>query len=800
MPTSTVYVGSASLFKNLPDELAQKYCAGAQIQALAFDQQLRTMNEEIGIVQEWNLKYLRANAFDVTADFKTTLEAQQAASIARRDHTGNWAEQLSSKGIFTVLTLLDRAWGLDRDPAVRAALVALGYPMNGATSVYQSLGYGTGDAFGTDRSNARRWLIDAAICTNGGTYSAGASGLKPAPAGPGPLWDDFIDAVWAWIEAFIIDWKARVGFPGNTMIIPQLMNGPESSRDLSMDPVWPHNGGGYFNNIARDLKQPLGTALVNAISAGAGGNAMPTGTPAEIDAKVSANYAWASKVIAHLLYGRIDASDVLNVESVHWYRQGQYRPRFCGNPFQTFVGEFGFSRRFTELRNLGAGSDRDSLSAGSDLGDDDYDADPAAFILAPRDLPWVLQLGRNTVNVPANANSTQIRAAINALPGVYPEQAGVAQDMTIEFQINNGVPITTLLDSPPDGIACNGYHIRFGKAISSSSDSQSKKKPNQRLTSPTAGVQVYSHMEGGQIDRGPALRQFVRDLVGHGFKQLTYHTPIDPRGSNLWEANDGSTIKLWTRGPRTTPGTYEHWRTGGTGEVYRTRNVHDGGPFFEDEEGHYKFMWAFGRYMSGLNTGEAEDVVDAGGDSFDMLVASAPLFDSSIRADTPLALVPGNVIGSTMIVTYSGSGRGTIQCRNGHVMLVEITDRNSARVTKSLREFEDSLDKSPPTVEETLKWLKDNGWRKRDLNPGMHFFAPPTGTSARKDKAAPTNPPGKEEKPPAPESKPETAPDTKPAADETPAKPTGGDDTALPPDAGGKNEPSTPPEKGKEVK
>lgn len=791
----TIYTGQVPLFKNLPDDLIDRYVPGAQINALAFDQQPRTMNEEIGIVQEWNLRMIRDNRLDVSADFKTSLAAQQAASIARRDHTGNWAEQLSSKNIRLVLTLLDRAWGLDRDPGVRAALVALGYPMNGATSIYNSLGYGTGDAFGTDRSNARRFLIDLAICANGGTYSAGASGLKPAPAGPGDLWNAVIDAVWIWMQDFIADWKARVGF-GSALIIPQLMNGPESSKDLSIDPVWPHNGGGYFNDIVRDLKQPSGRALANLMGNLDGGDVMPTGTPAEIDAKIAANYEWAARVVAHLLYGRIDPDDVLNTDSVHWYRQGQYRPRFCGNPFQSMVGEFGFSKRFTELRNLGAGTDRDSLSAGSDLGDDDYDADKTVFLLVPRDLPWVLQLGRNTVAVPANANTAQIKAAVNALPGVYPEQAGVAQDMTIEFQINNGVPITTLLDSPPNGFACNGYHIRFGKAISSSSNSQSKMKPNQRLTSPTPGVQIYSHMDGGQIDRGPALRQFARDLVGHGFKQLIYHTPIDPRGTNLWEANDGSTIRLWTPGPRTTPGTYEHWRTGGTGESYRTRNVHDGGPFMEDEPEHYRFMSWFGRYVNGLNAGVTADSIDQDF-GMDALLDAAPMaLDASIRADIPLALVPGNVIGSTMIVTYSGSGRGTIQCRNGHVMLVEISDRNKAAAEKSLREFEDSLEKSPPTVEEALKWLKSNGWQKRDLNPGMHFFAPPSRQFARKQGTSKDAASKKDDKPTAaPEA--ETQPEVKEGI--PPDKTAGGDDKDLPPDDGGKNQPSTPPDKGKEV-
>lgn len=574
-----------------------------QIHIANFDQQLATMREEIGMLQEAHIDGVRCNHADTIADYQADAGSAAARSVLLRNHYGVFATELTNAGMWLMVSLLDRMWGLDRDATVRAALDAAGPAMFGANpSLYWFTEGITDDSFGDARDNTRRWLLNAWMFGDGGTLTYGTAGAKPGPNASGPLADALHDAIGTWVIANVTDFLTRMGwvFGGGAQtknIWLQAFNGDEFSRSLTIDPWWPQ-AFSYFSDGKYNMKNPN---VITYINANFSDLYMPQidatyTTLAALDSIYHQRAEWAVKVLSDIAYGNQNATNVILDQCRHKYWDGQHQPRSVGNPASDKMTETNNGRRFDPFTEPRSGT---NPNRSTDQGNDDEDMDEAFWIQVLGGTAVELYMEGEPdfkVTLPSNANSTQVRDTLLALPGIGDLEPFVDEiRATIEKQWTLRTPIHTYFDNPPTGLVVNGYHVRMGHildpatgAASTTTNSKSKARKFLRIRSDDPEVVIHQVIRGGEVDRGPSLIWSVKQSIEvEGARLVCYHTPIDPE-STFFAAADGSTINQWI------PALYEAWRAG----AGKPRKVHDAGPMFLDEPLHWKFCFKqFGRLV-----------------------------------------------------------------------------------------------------------------------------------------------------------------------------------------------------------
>lgn len=587
-------------FQQLPTALLDKYVPGISCSLANFDQQAATRSLQIGEVQDWGMKVVRCNDHDSSCDYEVNLATAKATSAAMLDHEGTLIEEFSSKGIYWMAAgLFDRLCTatlgpIDRDSTIRSLFSAIGFPINGSGGLYEYLGMGTGDAWETDRANARRVIYNIALMHEW-AGSLGTGPVKPGSARGSAEVHALIAGIFDYMDSMMDDYIARTGIDDpSKLVIVQPMNGPESSRELTVNPWYPYvTPFGYFGQSKVDLKQE---PFLNAWKTATGDDFYPGITAGDstdtVDTLAFAAYEWFFGWVSEKIYGNRNASNVLLTDAIHQYREGQNEPRFAGNPASKVVTEFGIGRRFTDARSNA--TERPSAENSNSYY---YDADDSWWIGVPTGQAWVIGYGAPgtgpTANIAANSPKETVRTALESLPGI------TGTDLVVEHHWNNTKPIISYYDNPA-GVAMYGYHIRIGQHGATDSKSKFKRSP-ARLWSPTAAVTFYHHMKGGQVDRGPALREMVRDMVRLGRKMLIYHDPYDARMLRMWQDNDGSTRLV--RGAANVAGTHEWFRAGNhpSATGAKSRSLHMAAPFMIDEPGSASFMPWLGREMRRLN-------------------------------------------------------------------------------------------------------------------------------------------------------------------------------------------------------
>lgn len=598
----------AKFFEDHPASLRGKFNPCAQIINTSFAEgATTTMRQQIGKLQKAGIVAVRDNELDLRADLQTSLVNATNRKNAIRTHLTELVSELTNAGIYWMPTLCHWAWGLDQDAGVRAAM-PVGYPMFGATSLYNTL-YGQATDFwstSTSKHHARYVLAQLAIFGDGGTY-AGAAGAKPGANRTTALGGDaLVDAIWAYWETEIPQFLDDIGWNMNKFIWLQFLNGPENSGELTLETFWPN---GYFGaSSTSDFKQQTANTIgrncgvhVPHITA----NPNPEANAAARDDLMHERAEWAAKRLSDIIYGNINATNVLLYQSVHWYFEGQWRPRFVGKYNSTIATEIGISRRFDTERQ--ATDDRIDAN-------DDFDADESYWIQAKTGKQIIVSLdgGRTTATATMDATGAQLKTALTSLSmmgdvstaGLY---AGGEDDITVERQqgpSDDGVvnSIETQFLSA-GGHATLGYHVRFGVRSSTTSFpgnivtdwSKSKQRRGPKLTlhnTPAADAILFQWMRGGEVDRGQGMLDFTKYLLNLGFKTIFIHAPIDSRTTDP---------SIWVYGDSGTAGTYEAWRA--ASPATRKRQRHVAGPMHEDEPRYHRFFFGgqFGRLLQSRN-------------------------------------------------------------------------------------------------------------------------------------------------------------------------------------------------------
>src|SRR5688500_17398089 len=152
-------------FEQLPAALDDQYVAGISCSAIDFDQQASTLDQQVGEVADWGMKIVRINDHDTHVDYEPNLATAQATSADILDHEANLIEACSSRGMYVMLSgIADRLCSslgpIDKDSTIRSLFDAAGFPVTGSGGLYDTLGYGTGDAWAADRGDARRVIYD----------------------------------------------------------------------------------------------------------------------------------------------------------------------------------------------------------------------------------------------------------------------------------------------------------------------------------------------------------------------------------------------------------------------------------------------------------------------------------------------------------------------------------------------------------------------------------------------------------------------------------------------------------------
>jgi len=72
----------------------------------------------------------------------------------------------------------------------------------------------------------------------------------------------------------------------------------------------------------------------------------------------------------------------------------------------------------------------------------------------------------------------------------------------------------------------------------------------------------------------------------------------------------------------------------------------------------------------------------------------------------------------------NGKLKATVVCGDGHVHLAEIPPDDTARYDDIVREFANSCERLPFSVEQASEHFDGIGMPRLDINPGMLFFGP----------------------------------------------------------------------------
>lgn len=598
----------ALIFADTPPELAGKIISIPQVlgRTIGYGGTIQVMRQKIGMLQEWGVSAIRDNEMDGAADYAANLAAAQTLSTSYRAHLGTLIRELTKAGIYYMPTWFYDQWGLDQDATVRAAM-PVGYPMQGATSLYNSFGHGAGVGWtATAKTAVRHFLIALWLYGDGGTLTYGTAGAKPGANRTTALGlggDALIDAIGTFMLADTAAFATVLGWGSvdGLKLWSQMGNGPENPSELTMETFM---ASGYFGNSLRDTKQQAANDVgrlcgVHFPHFGLT-NSNPEASAAARDTLYHERRQWGCKILSDLLYGDQAAANLILEQSVHMYWQGSAsdQPRCVGN-FQKVGGskiitETMISRKWNnEPRILNSPPGTNPRRNSTNVGDD---ADEVVTISVPLGVALKISSngGETIETVVANATDAQVLAAVMNLPGVG-DTGEWGSDVAVDW-ISAAAREYWTQKIDAAGVQMYQYRIRMGGVngpdLADNSKSKMKKGPLITVHNPAVdGVYVWRWRRGGQVDRGPAIRAWIKFLVEEwGFEAIGLHMLSDSRGP-------ATTMQDWTVAADGSFGYNKYLLDNG-----RAIDEFIGFAFLNDEPESAKVMQWIGRYFASLNT------------------------------------------------------------------------------------------------------------------------------------------------------------------------------------------------------